>query len=312
MNSEKKTTLILALAFSVYVLSSCATGIKPPSPSAQTLLVLPVNSTNETQLKTHGYYYIYEIVSLDEFGISYKAIIKLPLKEGMLIIDWLPPGNYAVRKFVFLPLGSGDHTYGENIEIRDDRFILEAGKITIFPQSLNVRLYNEIPGRGMSTSYQIGIHDLSRTQRSVIQDKLKQIPNFNNWEISDKEISKTSVQVTGNEAVILPKPMLPVSDVSGTYMSSVTGDVHGSAILGTSPRVELVQTGNKITGTFGDRGGKIWGDILVGKIEFEFFTSGSHSGRGEWIFKSASEADGTWSHGHSFGSAGIWNLKKIE
>ena len=177
----------LVLAITLITAVSCATGIKPPGPFAQTLLVLPVTETSEAQLRTHGFYYTYEIVNVDDSGESHQAIIKLPQAENMLIVDSLPPGNYAVKKFAFHPVGTGDFTYGENEEKRDDRFRLEAGKMTIFPLSLDVRLYNRIPGRGLSTSYEIAMNPLSQIQRKGILNRLKAFPFLQHWEISETE-----------------------------------------------------------------------------------------------------------------------------
>jgi hypothetical protein len=82
-------------------------------------------------------------------------------------------------------VGSGDFTYGDNVENRNDRFRLEAGKITIFSQSLNVLLYNEIPGRGMETIYEFDMEPVLAEQKKKIVETLKSLPNFEQWELRD-------------------------------------------------------------------------------------------------------------------------------
>ena len=134
---EKKFPTMLIMPMMLLLLISCA-GLKinPPSPDKQTILVLPAKITN-TSLNTRYFYdYIYEIVSADSSDITYLATFKLPIKDDLLIVDSLPPGNYIVNKFIFLPRGAGDHTYGNNVKSRNDRFKLESGKITVLSRNL--------------------------------------------------------------------------------------------------------------------------------------------------------------------------------
>jgi hypothetical protein len=172
----------------LFPLCSCAgPKLSPPGPGKQTVLVLPVEVTVESQLARYGYYYIYEIADRDSLEIVHEAIIDLPLKGDMLIVDTLPPGDYMVRKFTFKPKGSGDFTYGKNFQQRHDKFKLRQGKITIFSKSLNVLLYNKIPGRGMETSYHVRMEPVTAAQNTNIRSTLKALPNFESWEISANE-----------------------------------------------------------------------------------------------------------------------------
>ena len=175
-----KVVCILALAVLV---SSCAElKIDPPGPNKQTILVLPVQVTNEAERAgRHGFYYIYEIVNEDDPAITYEAIIKTPIKGDMLIIDTLPPGNYRVDKFIYKTVGAGNFTYGQNVFPRNDRFKLEKGWITIFSKSLNVRIFNKTPGRGGENTYSFDIYPVTLEQEDAILVTLKTLSNFEAW-----------------------------------------------------------------------------------------------------------------------------------
>ncbi len=179
---KKLSTVLCVLALS-FLVSSCAElKIDPPGPDKQTLLVLPVLVTNQAERAgQHGFYYIYEIVNEEDPAITYKAVIKTPVKGDMVIIDTLPPGNYRVDKFMFKTVGSGDFTYGQNVFPRNDKFKLERERITIFSISLNVRIFNKIPGRGSETSYSFDLYPVTREQEEAILVTFKALPNFNAW-----------------------------------------------------------------------------------------------------------------------------------
>lgn len=178
---------VLALSvLSMLCLSACVSlKIEPPTPDRQTILVLPVQVTNKSEHSKHGFYYIYDIVDASNGNTVHEAVFKLPLKGDMLIIDTLPPGRYRVDRFIFKTVGSGDFTYGNNLQTRNDRFHLEAGKITVFSQSLNVLLYNKIPGRGSHTTYDFRMQPVTAAQKRQIAEALQSLPNFELWELQN-------------------------------------------------------------------------------------------------------------------------------
>ena len=290
-------------------LSACATSdIKSPDKlvDAQTLLVLPVHETNEAQLKRHGFYYIYEIVNIDSFDVTHRAEFRLPIKENMVVVDSLPPGNYAVRQFVFKPMGSGDFTYGDNVEERDDRFYLEPGKITIFDKSLNVRLYNKTPGRGMTTTYQFDMEPLDHAQRSGIVSTLGALEYLSHWEISSLQ----------SPLAVAPKKTQPVAvrrDLSGVYIAETSGDSDTFFSDFSGREVILVQSGRVISGSFGESGqfsGRLDGDVI--KFDWWGIAPGGVTGVGEWVLNPEGTAmTGTWAHS-TRNRTGVWNLRKKE
>ncbi len=177
---------VISVILVTFLLVSCASlKITPPGADTQSLLVIPVEVTNDSERSQHGFYYIYEIWHAEGSVGPYEAVIKPPLKGGMLIVDSLPPGDYIVQKFSYKPVGAGDFSYGQNVFPRNDRFTLEASHITIFSQSLQIRLYTRIPGRGQSTSYSMDINPVTMQQRQGLLKTLSELENFDSWKVRD-------------------------------------------------------------------------------------------------------------------------------
>lgn len=185
INTSPFTFTIIAALF---LASSCATlRIDPPGDGRQTLLVLPVRLTNNTiRNSQHGYYYVYDIVNVDDRAITHRAVIKLPRKGDMLIVDSLPPGNYRVEQFSFNPVGAGDFTYGQNVFPRNYSFTLQAGKVTILSRSLDILMYNKIPGRGGDISSSFDLVTVTAEHRQEILATLESLPNFEAWQLFDQ------------------------------------------------------------------------------------------------------------------------------
>jgi hypothetical protein len=100
-------------------------------------------------------------------------------------------------------------------------------------------------------------------------------------------------------------------DISGTYRSIITGSTQALNIKGRNPEVKLIQKGKNISGTFGNKGGMIWGSIKNGKLKFRFQSSGGNEGRGEWVVEpDSNEITGNWAA--SWNGEGEWNLIRIK
>jgi len=182
----KKLSKILIVLTLLFLVNSCAgLQINPPGPSTQALLIIPVEVDAKVVSVRHDFYYIYEITKADDNSFSYEVEIKFPLAGDMFIIDSLTPGDYYVRKFSFLPTGATDTTYGNNSFARNDQFSLESGKITIFSKSLKITLRNQDPGRFATITYNFDIVPVTSSQEKAILSTLKELPNFDKWEVLD-------------------------------------------------------------------------------------------------------------------------------
>lgn len=171
---------------SAVLIGACAkVPMEPLGRDVQTLLVLPIFVENKSQRKNYVFDYKYDIVNTDGEGLVAEAIFKLPVQEEFLVIDYLPPGNYSVRKSTILPSGGGTLLGdGSNSKKRDFRFRLEEGKITIFDQALVIRknahsIYNTL------TLY--SMEPLTATQYREIYAGLQAYPNFGQWQITNHD-----------------------------------------------------------------------------------------------------------------------------
>ena len=172
--------LIAAILFSV----SCSTiRLSPPGPENQTLLVLPVQVRSTAVYSDHGFYHVYRIVNAADSSEQHQVILKFPLPDDMEVVDTLPPGDYILRSYTSLPMGSGDITGGYRTHPRNDRFTLEFGKITLFDQSFNVRMWNQDPGRMGYIYFDFEMAPVTAEQRQELLRTLASKSNFDSWKI---------------------------------------------------------------------------------------------------------------------------------
>ena len=103
---------------------------------------------------------------------------------------------------------------------------------------------------------------------------------------------------------------LMAADLTGSYVSEITGELWFLNAGKRSTQVKLQQNGSKITGTFGKAGGEISG-ILVGNTIFFDWYSAMSNGKGEWTLVPASNRmTGTW-HPVNGGTSGMWGLTRL-
>lgn len=178
------------LACCLALVGSCG-GITIPRPSAEnpTLLVLPAKMINETNQHDHGFSFAYEIVGA---SIPPRRVdFKLPFRSGMVIVDSLPAGAYRVKRQLVLPLGAGRKYLGQRSVNVDLPFTLRAGEMTIFDQSLNVRVYHMMAGRGMTgappmVGYETRVESVTPEQRKEILARLEGSSNLSAWRSTDR------------------------------------------------------------------------------------------------------------------------------
>ena len=104
-----------------------------------------------------------------------------------------------------------------------------------------------------------------------------------------------------------------VIDITGTYISEVTGPSRKKLRLkGANPEVKLVQAGSQVTGTF-EPGGKLWGNVNGNSVELDYTALGGWYGKVNWMIKPGSnELVGTWAHNKTIGKDGNWTLTRVE
>jgi hypothetical protein len=106
-----------------------------------------------------------------------------------------------------------------------------------------------------------------------------------------------------------------IPDVSGIYISEVTGDTHRLGLKNKPyPETKIVQTGNTIEGSLGTWC-KIYGKIEGNTISFEWVRPriGWAYGRGKWAIQpGGNEIVGEWIAIGGKPGTGKWNLTRIE
>lgn len=315
-------------------LVSCASlELPPPTDSKSTLLVLPASfESTSVHSGPMGFHYVYEIESEDGAEVSYQAVFSRPMPGDMLIVDSLPPGGYRLKALSFVPAGGGDHRYGNNRQLRKERFRLEAGKITVFEKRLEVRRYNSIPGRGMSMTYAHDFPQLGKQENAEIITALSEQPNFDKWEF--QYISPIVAHMLATEAVGTPpaKSLLEDPDpvyelektatthssvrVSGRYRSNITSQSH--YIFPSRYRnaeITISQSGSRIRGHDESGGFEIEGTIEGGVIQFSLqptIVTGHYHVTGEWkIDDNGRKLTGSWNDSRGDGPS-EWELTRIE
>ena len=224
---------ILYLVAATILVSACGPPkIEPPSVEKPTLLVLPAEIVLEAQNRRYGFAYAYEILSSDNSVPPYRAKFILPVKNDMLIVDSLPPGNYEIQYLFTLPVGGGTKTYSEKGRPVNAKFRLEAGKVTILSKSLYVRTYNATPGRGLSTTYETRVKQTTEQQSTALLEKLGALPNFDAWQVLDENESHTASSRTGTalKAYVAPDDLQGVWSGSWRPSSQVTGTCIGGEL----------------------------------------------------------------------------------
>ena len=131
-----------------------------------------------------------------------------------------------------------------------------------------------------------------------------------NWFVDDSEAleqKKDSKPISSLEEHSVDETELPQTGFTGIYDSEITGRIR-KYITSENSKVELVQSGSTITGTYGDSEGEIWGKVVGNTVEFDWKSSiNAGYGTGKWTFMpGASKVRGSWFN-TALGS-GDWNL----
>lgn len=248
-------TRLTLLLFSALLVAACTPlSINQPTPEKSTLLVLPAEMVREAVRARYGFSYAYVIVGEDKSAQPYQAVFKLPVKNDMLIIDSLPPGNYTVSRFLTIPVGSGTRYFNPEGTPINYRFILESGKITIFSHSLRVHTYNEDPARGTETTYRVNMIRTTGQQKDDILEKLGALSNFSAWGVlGDTGTGTRSSPGSGQRKKFVVAERLQ-GGWSGTWRP-ITSDENAECIEG---RLSFAIDGSRLSGDGADDDGNLY------------------------------------------------------
>ena len=323
---------LFCLLLSSVLLSCSSTKINPPGPETPTLLVLPVNSSNTSKMPQFGFSYVYRFVNLDDPEIHATVEIRLPIKAGYKVIDTLPPGDYALEHYSIEPVGRATHSYDDNRFYRYDLFRLEAGKVTIFGRSLNIRKENDPKGKAdiNSVTYK-SLDPTTSLQRQKIIASLKTLPNLSRWEFATpdasnpigpekllgliEQVPQVQQKRQQTESERKQKVYLVGMDLSGRYRSRITSSsLYAFKKAHRDIEVSLEHRGDRITGS-DDSGrlqitGTIDGDVIRFVVTPSILT-GYYDVTGEWLINDdGTLLEGLWRDSRG-DDPGTWDLIKI-
>jgi len=306
MQLPRKLSRSIYLLLLLFLISSCASvKIDPPGPEVQTILILPYSKLDTTG-RSAGYIFHYHIVNLGDDSITFEAKFNQSDKEGYLVVDSLPPGNYRVDKVTVNPVGSGIRDFDRSEYRRNEKFSLVSGKITIFRKSIYITHTKDPIDPGRSSSG-FRIDPVFPDRRNNILEKLGKQENFEKWEVIG--VQQGIVGLSSNElSELFNRPVL-APDITGSYVS----DIKGGEVMNRARIITFKQSGNNITGTWNtDPFHKITGTITGDTIKFEWIEGSATDKEGVWkISADGTRFVGTWV-GISGVRSGKFNLTKIK
>ena len=182
-----KPTVLLTVFLSLS-LASCAAFLYLPAPQTErsTLLLLPFTVENQQEYGGKlGFHFYYTIEKLDDSVEPLDVWFRYKMDADVVIVDSLPPGDYRVSRYGYVPAGSGDHSYGNNQAEIDIPFRLSAKSITVLQNSLNILRYNKIKGRGATTSYSIRLETTQPDQLRQIVKRLREQKHYSLWTLQN-------------------------------------------------------------------------------------------------------------------------------
>lgn len=218
-------TRILTIVLLLVFLSACSSlQLKPPGADAQTILILPFTAKN-TSGSPYGYYYQYTIVREGDENTPVKASFKLPNSNGFLAIDSLSPGTYFVTEVTSHAVGTGGREFDEAPDTRFDPITLAPRKISIFRKSINITQKSYGSGGQWLSNYRIS--SSTGEHRAEILEKLKQLENFDLWEVMERDLSFPKADIPDDAGVVARFPAMSVGD---SWVANHRDDARDDAI----------------------------------------------------------------------------------
>ncbi len=142
------------------VLSGCATTQLPANTGSNTVLVIPKSVKNETSDRWARRYrlVISKYQDITDKSSKIKVVKEVDLSRDdntYLLIDDLPPGNYAIDE-IAKNLNSGWRSRGAKLDNRFKvfyPFTLKEGEVALLNNRVTVRQYRGSKGTSVRTSY---------------------------------------------------------------------------------------------------------------------------------------------------------------
>mgnify|MGYP000734131453 FL=1 len=206
-----KTSLAIVL---VVILASCAKQLPKPSKELKSVLVIPAEVVNKTQME-RKFDYVFNFQSKPNSGSWYGNnspqndqlfSVRGNLQQNgnsLTIVSGLPPGEHRLFSMTENPINV--RNVNPNTERMKHRpFILEEGKVLIYPYEL--RYSQKLKGTTRMFNYSRKFEPLMDQGLKNIKEELKQYKNYELWALQDKIADGTlTEQETSTESNKIPE-----------------------------------------------------------------------------------------------------------
>ena len=201
-----ETSLAIVL---VFIFASCAKQLPKPSKELKSVLVIPAEVVNKTQME-RKFDYVFNFQSKPNSGSWYGNnspqndqlfSVRGNLQQNgnsLTIVSGLPPGEHRFFSMTEIPINV--RNVNPNTERMKHRpFILEEGKVLIYPYEL--RYSQKLKGATRMFNYSRKFEPLMDQGLKNVKEELKQYKNYELWALQDKIADGTlTEQVTSTES----------------------------------------------------------------------------------------------------------------
>ena len=199
---------------STVIIASCAKQLPKPSKEIKSILVIPTEVVNKTQME-RKFDYVFNFQSKSNSDSWYGnnspqndqlfSVRSNLQKDGnsLTIVSGLSPGEHRLFSMTENPINV--RNVNPNTErMRHRPFVLEEGKVLIYPYEL--RYSQEFKGTTQMFNYSRKFEPLTDQGLKNVKEELKQYKNYELWALQDK-IAEGALteQVTSTESNKIPE-----------------------------------------------------------------------------------------------------------
>ena len=214
LNFEMRYLKTFLAIVSTVIIASCAKQLPKPSKEIKSILVIPAEVINKTQME-RKFDYIFNFQSKPDSDSWYGnnspqndqlfSVRSNLQKDGnsLTIVSGLSPGEHRLFSMTENPINV--RNVNPNTErMRHRPFVLEEGKVLIYPYEL--RYSQEFKGTTQMFNYSRKFELLTDQGLKNIKEELKQYKNYELWALQDK-IAEGALteQVTSTESNKIPE-----------------------------------------------------------------------------------------------------------
>ena len=214
LNFEMRYLKTFLAIVSTVIIASCAKQLPKPSKEIKSILVIPAEVINKTQME-RKFDYIFNFQSKPDSDSWYGnnspqndqlfSVRSNLQKDGnsLTIVSGLSPGEHRLFSMTENPINV--RNVNPNTErMRHRPFVLEEGKVLIYPYEL--RYSQEFKGTTQMFNYSRKFEPLTDQGLKNVKEELKQYKNYELWALQDK-IAEDALteQVTSTESNKIPE-----------------------------------------------------------------------------------------------------------